>query len=69
MRPGERALLDGQVVDDVEAMDVDLRVGEGVEPAAVELETGSFPLPARSTRCLEDDRAVEYLPEAAEVGR
>jgi hypothetical protein len=41
VRARERALLDGNVVNDVKTTHVDARVGEGAEPAAVELDGGS----------------------------
>jgi hypothetical protein len=45
MRSGERSLLDGDVVDDVEVVDLDVPVGECGEAAAVELGAGCFPSP------------------------
>jgi hypothetical protein len=45
LMPRERALLDGQVVDDVNAVDLDARVREGVEPAGVERDAGRLSSP------------------------
>ena len=45
MRACECALLDGDVAGDVKAVHVDVRVGEGTEPAAVEFDAGAFPWP------------------------
>src|SRR5262249_47919307 len=44
VRSGECALLDGDVVDDVQAVDLHVRVWEGGEPAAVELDAGGLSL-------------------------
>ena len=63
----ECALLDGNVVDDVQAMDLDVRVGEGAEPATEELDAGCFSLAAHPTRRLEDDVVCEHLREPIQV--
>ena len=42
LRSGEFALLHGDIASDVKIMDLDVRVREGVKPAAEELGTGRF---------------------------
>jgi hypothetical protein len=51
---GERALLDGNIVDNVQVMHVDMRIGEGAEPATGKLSTGRLSLAAQATRRFED---------------
>jgi hypothetical protein len=46
---GECALLDGNVVDNVKAVHIDMRVRKGAEPTAIELNAGRLSLAAQST--------------------
>jgi hypothetical protein len=57
--PGEGGLLDGNVVDDVEAIDVDVCVRERCEPAGVELDAGRLSLTAHPALRPERDVAGE----------
>jgi len=55
VRPGERPLLDDDVLDDMHSVDIDVRVREGPEPAAEELDAGGLALPADPARCLDEN--------------
>jgi len=52
---GEDALFNGDAVDEVNVVDLDVSVGEGGEPAAEEFGTSCLPLAAHPTGRLEDD--------------
>jgi hypothetical protein len=45
LRPAECAFLDDDVVNAVDAVDLDVPVREGSEPPAIELRAGWFPWP------------------------
>src|SRR5262249_3285685 len=55
VRSRERALLDSHVVNDVNAVDLDMRVGERAEPAAEERGAGRPPLAGDAARRAEHD--------------
>src|SRR5690349_21488888 len=63
---GEGSFFDGDVVDDVQAVDVDVGVGEGGEPAAEELDAGLFAAAPDLAGRLEGDVVGEYVGEADE---
>lgn len=58
LRSGEFALLHGDIASDVKIMDLDVRVREGVKPAAEELGTGRFFLRRPSLCCAKTRRRV-----------
>jgi hypothetical protein len=60
-------VVDGDVVEDVNVPDLDVRVGEGLEPAAVELDAGRLALAASPARRREDDVVGEHLREPVDV--
>ena len=55
LRPGECAFLNCEVIDDVNGLDVDMRIRERSEPAAEECGAGGFSLAVHSAWRLEDD--------------
>ncbi len=57
----------GNIIDDVQAVDLDVRVGEGDRPAAIELGAGRRSLIAHPARRSEDDVVREHLGEPVEV--
>ena len=65
--PGEGALLDGDVAGDVQAVDLDVRVGEGAEPAGEELGAGRLALAAHPAWRPEDDVVCEHAAEPVDV--
>ena len=65
--PRERALLDGEVADDVNAVDLDARVREGVEPAAVERDAGRLSLAAHPPWRHKDDVVGEHFGKRIDV--
>src|SRR5262245_47973037 len=67
MRPGERALLDGNVADEVSGMDVDMRIRKGGEPAAEERCAGLLSVAAYPAWRPEDDIVGEHLREPVNV--
>jgi hypothetical protein len=67
VRACESALLDGDVVDDVKEVHVDVRVGEGAEPAAVEFDAGCLSLPAQSTWRLKNDVIREHFRKPVDI--
>src|SRR5215472_8075785 len=64
---GERALLHGNIVDNVQVVHVDMRIGEGAEPATEELNTGRLSLAAQATRRLEGDIVRERFRKSLDV--
>src|SRR5437764_14847769 len=60
----ERALLNSDVADDVKTVHIDVGVGEGAEPAAVEFDAGCLAVAVQSTRRLKDDAISEYFRKA-----
>jgi hypothetical protein len=67
VRACECALLDSDIADDVKAVHVDLRVGEGSEPAAVEFDAGCLSLAAQSTWRLKDDVICEHFRKPVDI--
>src|ERR1700740_2913215 len=67
VRAGECAFLDGDVVDDVKAVHIDMRVRKGAEPVAIELNAGCLSLATQPTGRLEDDLAREHLRKPIDV--
>src|SRR5262249_2492772 len=65
--PSECAFLNGDVVDDVDAVDLDMRVGEGRKPVAEELGAGRLSLAAHPSWRREDDIVCEHLGEPVDV--
>jgi hypothetical protein len=59
--------LDGDIADDVKAVHVDMRVGEGSEPAAVEFDAGCLSLAAQSTWRLKDDVICEHFRKPVDI--
>ena len=64
---GESAFLHGNVINDVKAVHVYMRVGESTQPATEELDTGRFALAAHPTRCLEDNIVREHSRKSIDV--
>jgi hypothetical protein len=67
MDPSESALLNGDVTADLNVFDLDVGVGEGAEPAGVELETRVLTFASHPARGREDDAVGEHLGEAVYV--
>src|SRR5262250_1291012 len=67
VRTGECALLDGDVVDDVKAVYIDVRVRKSAEPARKELNAGRLSPAADPTWRREDDIVREHCSEPTDV--
>src|SRR6476659_7475421 len=65
--PAEGPFLYGDVIDEVNVVDLDVPVGEGGQPAGVELDAGGLSLAAHPARCLEDDVVRQHGGEAFDV--
>src|SRR6516164_7853919 len=64
---GESALLHGDVINDVKAVHVYMRVGECTQPATEELDTGRLAFAAHPTRCLEDNIVRKHSSKSIDV--
>ena len=65
--PGECALLNGELVDDANAADLDVRVRKGAEPAAIERHAGRLSFAAHPARRYKDDLVREHFGKRFDV--
>jgi hypothetical protein len=61
MCAGKCAFLDGNVVDDVNAVHIDMRIRKGAQPAAIELNARRLSLPTHPAWRLKDGVVREYF--------
>src|SRR5215469_7381439 len=67
VRAGERAFLDGHIIDEVHGFDVDMRIRKGGEPAAEERGAGRLSHAPDPARRLEDDIVRKDFGEPVDV--
>jgi hypothetical protein len=65
MRAHKCAFLNGGVVDDVNAIHVHMRIGEGAEPAAVELNAGRLSWPRTSPGASKTTSSARIFTKAS----
>ena len=64
---GEGAFLDGDISGDVDAVDLDMRIGEGLEPVGEELRAGRLSLAVDPAWCAENGVVGEHAGEPVDV--
>src|SRR5215469_9019771 len=67
VRSGEGPLLNGDLAGDVKGVHLDMRVGEGADPAGEKLGTGRLSLAADPARRVVGDVVGEHAGEPVDV--